>query len=90
VLVIYTCVGADALLEDSAGDTALTISAWHGRAEVVRSLLPVSCIEHRELDEGQTSSVNHGCRTLWDRWDTSPNMENTITIVPFPIFEAEQ
>ena len=47
--------GADPLLEDSAGDTALTIGAWHGRVDVVRTLVPVSSVEHRELDEGMTA-----------------------------------
>jgi len=55
VVVSLLAAGADPLLEDSAGDTALTIGAWHGRLEVVRTLVPVSNVEHRELDEGMTA-----------------------------------
>ena len=47
--------GADPLLADAAGDTALTMGAWHGRLEVVRALVPVSDLEHSELDEGMTA-----------------------------------
>jgi len=55
VVVSLLTIGADPLLEDSAGDTALTIGAWHGSVEVVRALLSVSNVEHRELDEGMTA-----------------------------------
>ena len=55
VVVALLAAGADPVLEDSAGDTALTIGAWHGSVEVVRVLVPVSNVEHRELDEGMTA-----------------------------------
>jgi len=55
VVATLLAAGSDPLLEDSAGDTALTIGAWHGKLDVTRALLPVSSVEHRELDEGMTA-----------------------------------
>jgi len=55
VVTSLLAAGADPMIEDSAGDTALTIGAWHARLDVVLALLPVSNVEHRELDEGMTA-----------------------------------